>query len=98
MVRVGRPTFGEYSSGRRVETFGALVGRPEVVEQHDEALPGDRILDLGAPIGHAHRVVPEQHKESSLMDDAFAYSHENRRGHRSPQDIGGARGHPDPLI
>jgi hypothetical protein len=63
-----------------------------------EALAGHRVLDLGAAVGHAHGIVAEQRKDTSLMDDFVAYSHENRRGHRSTGDIGAPGNRPDPLI
>jgi hypothetical protein len=30
---------------------------------------------LGAPVGHAHRVVPEQDEQTPVVDDEIAYTH-----------------------
>ena len=75
-----------------VETFGRPAARHEVVERHVEALAGRRVDDFGAPVGHAHRIVSEQHEDTPRIDDFVADSHENRRGHRSSRAIGAGAG------
>ena len=47
----------------------------ELRERHDEALARLRILDLGAPVRHAHRVVSKQHKDTPVIEDSVADSH-----------------------
>ena len=78
MTRAGYPTLAEYSSGCRVKTLRLRRCRLELVEWHDEPLARFGVDDLGAPVGHAHGVMSEQDKDTSVMEDLVANSHESR--------------------
>src|SRR5712692_6465327 len=101
MTRVGYPTLVEYSSGRRVKTLRLGRCRLELVEWHDEPLARFEIDDLGAPVGHAHGVMSKQDKDTSVMEDLVANSHESRSQLRTtpyPVSIGSERRRRHPLI
>src|SRR6266852_1458210 len=88
MTRVGYPTLVEYSSGRRVKTL--RLGRCRF-----------ELDDLGAPVGHAHGVMSKQDKDTSVMEDLVANSHESRSQLRTtpyPVSIGSERRRRHPLI
>ena len=84
----------------RAIVFGTLAGTGshDASFADEEALAGTRIGHFRPAVGNAHRVVPEQDKDTSLVDDFVADSHEDRRYYRSCMDIGGRGSRPDPLI
>jgi hypothetical protein len=47
----------------------------EFRERHDEPFARARILDLRAPVRHAHGLVPEQNEDTPVVEDSIADPH-----------------------
>ena len=85
MTRAGFPTLIEYSSGSGVETLRLRPLGLELGEQYDEPLARLRILDLRAPVRHAHGVVAQQNKDTPVVEDSVADPHLRLQSLRTPQ-------------